>query len=319
MDDARPIIIKKVNKGGGDGHHGGAWKVAYADFVTAMMAFFLLMWLLNATSEEQRRGLADYFDPALPISRTSAGGAGMLGGDTIFVPQDASGSRTEGIRAQPTDDNPGEDLGDLEASPDMPKGETRPDTIAATGNEGLGEGKASEKLGEDANAIGEGKPAQGTLDGEGAGLQGIAEDLLDNVRAAGADGLLEHFSMRMTPEGLLIEIIDVTDTALFRSGAAEPEPILTELIDILVPVLERTTNDISVAGHTDASPFVNRRNYSNWELSADRANAARRLMQDRGLEAGRIVRVSGKAATAPIEEDPFAARNRRIAITLLRQ
>ena len=103
MDDARPIIIKKVKKGGGDGHHGGAWKVAYADFVTAMMAFFLLMWLLNATSEDQRKGLADYFDPSIPVSRTSAGGAGMLGGDTMFVPPEAAGSRDDGIRAQPTE------------------------------------------------------------------------------------------------------------------------------------------------------------------------------------------------------------------------
>ena len=124
--------------------------------------------------------------------------------------------------------------------------------------------------------------------------------------------------MRMTPEGLLIEIIDITDEALFRSGAAEPEPILTQLVDILVPVLDRTTNDISIAGHTDATPFSNQRNYSNWELSADRANAARRLMLEQGLASERIVRVSGKAATSPIEPDPFAARNRRIAITLLR-
>ena len=313
MDDARPIIIKKITKGGGGGHHGGAWKVAYADFVTAMMAFFLLMWLLNATSEEQRRGLADYFDPALPISRQSAGGAGMLGGDTIFVPKDASGSRDEGIRAQPTDDNPGEDLGDLKASPDMPKQETAPDTVAATGVEGPGEGTAkgpSTQEGEHGGIS--------DLEADGQRLREVAEDLLDEVRAAGADGLLEHFSMRMTPEGLLIEIIDVTDEALFQSGAAEPEPILAQLVDILVPVLERTTNDISVDGHTDAAPFANRRNYSNWELSADRANAARRLLLEQGLGTERIVRVSGKAATSPIEADPFAARNRRIAITLLR-
>ena len=85
--DKRPIIIKKKKVISGGGHHGGAWKVAYADFVTAMMAFFLLMWLLNATSEKQRKGLADYFNPALPISRTSAGGAGMLAGDNLFVQQ----------------------------------------------------------------------------------------------------------------------------------------------------------------------------------------------------------------------------------------
>ena len=96
MSEVRPIIIKKKKAGGGDGHHGGAWKVAYADFVTAMMAFFLLMWLLNATSEEQRKGLADFFDPSLPISRVSAGGAGMLNGDTMFSEDGAAGSREIG-------------------------------------------------------------------------------------------------------------------------------------------------------------------------------------------------------------------------------
>ena len=98
--DERPIIIKKVKKVEG-GHHGGAWKVAYADFVTAMMAFFLLMWLLNATSEEQLHGLADYFDPSIPIARNSAGGAGMLNGETMFTPEKVAGTDPEGERPKP--------------------------------------------------------------------------------------------------------------------------------------------------------------------------------------------------------------------------
>ena len=316
MDGVQPIIVKKIKKGGGDGHHGGAWKVAYADFVTAMMAFFLLMWLLNATSEEQRQGLADFFDPSLPISRTSAGGQGMLGGDTVFVPPEASGSREEGIRAQPTDGSEGEDLGDLDASPDKPLAETAPDTVAATGVRGPGEGQSGEA--NDQTDL-DSPNGLGSLTDQGKGqFAMVAEDLLAEVKAAGDAGLLEHFSMRMTPEGLLIEIIDITNEALFRSGAADPEPILSELVDILVPVLQQTTNDLAVAGHTDATPFADASSYSNWELSADRANAARRLMNNRGLDEDRIVRVSGRAATDPIDPDEFAYRNRRIAITLLR-
>jgi len=119
-DEPRPILIRKKKVIAGGGHHGGAWKVAYADFVTAMMAFFLLMWLLNATSEEQRKGLADYFNPDLPISRTSAGGAGMLKGDTIFTKETASGSIPEGVPPQPTHLEPGQPLGDEAASPDAP-------------------------------------------------------------------------------------------------------------------------------------------------------------------------------------------------------
>jgi len=309
----RPIIIKKVVKGGGDGHHGGAWKVAYADFVTAMMAFFLLMWLLNATSEDQRKGLADFFDPSLPISRVSAGGAGMLNGDTMFVPDKAAGSRSEGVRSKPTHDEAGEDLGDKEASPDAPEAQTAPNTHPTPpGAAEAGDSESQESV-----------DAQITpgLEGDQAGLReakDIAVDLLAQVREAGGDGLLQHFSMRMTPEGLVIEIVDIQDNPLFSSGAAQPEPILDILSDILVPVLNRTTNDIAVVGHTDARPFNSRSNYSNWELSSDRANAARRVLADRGLPEERIVRVSGKAATDPIASDPNAPQNRRIAITLLR-
>ncbi len=331
--DEQPIIIKKVVKGGGDGHHGGAWKVAYADFVTAMMAFFLLMWLLNATSEEQRKGLADFFDPALPISRSSAGGAGMLSGDTMFTPEPAAGSRDEGIRARPTHKEPGEDLGDKEASPDLPEAETAPNTVPSRGD-GDGAALATAPGGDAGVAPGTQPGGQPTdlkstaTDGVSAGLQDnqaglgeakdIAVDLLAQVRAAGGDGLLEHFSMRMTPEGLVIEIVDIQDNPLFSSGAAQPEPILDVLSDILVPVLNKTTNDIAVVGHTDARPFTGRRDYSNWELSSDRANAARRVLAGRGLPEERIVRVSGKAATDPIAGDPNAPQNRRIAITLLR-
>lgn len=98
-----PIIIKKVKKGGGDGHHGGAWKVAYADFVTAMMAFFLLMWLLNATTEKQRKGLADYFSPSIPLSRVSGGGNGAFQGDTMFTEEVKPQSGIGATKENPTD------------------------------------------------------------------------------------------------------------------------------------------------------------------------------------------------------------------------
>ncbi len=331
MSEVRPIIIKKKKGGGGDGHHGGAWKVAYADFVTAMMAFFLLMWLLNATSEEQRKGLADFFDPSLPISKVSAGGAGMLNGDTMLSEDKASGSQKDGVRAKPSNKEPGEDLGDLDASPDLKEGEfaatpsgaeqedawpsspmvdERDGVFGAIGTE------PSPETGPDTEA---GTAPPGTTTGEiGDGeFDGLAEDLAEQMLATGSEGLLDHFSMRSTPEGLVIEIVDIQGDPLFASGDSTPNPVLQTLTDILVPVLRQTTNDIAISGHTDASPF-NRVDYSNWELSADRANASRRLMIENGLETDRIVRVSGRAATDPIDADPFASKNRRIAIILLR-
>ena len=319
MEGAQPIIVKKIKKGGGDGHHGGAWKVAYADFVTAMMAFFLLMWLLNATSEDQRKGLADFFDPQLPISRVSAGGAGMLGGEDIFVEPETTGTRDEGVRPKPTSKERGEDLGDLEASPDKEVADTSPSTLPYTGDQQEETDNEPQevktRLGQEGEEVeGKGKPGD-----EGDELEGLAASLQGEFQALGADGLLEHFSMRITPEGLVIELADITGDPLFQSGSPKPAAIMAQLVEILVPVLQTTTNDIALAGHTDASPFASNDTYSNWELSADRANAARRLITQAGLEAERIVRVSGRAASDPIDPDPFAARNRRIAVTILRE
>ncbi len=113
--DQAPVIIKKVKKGGGDGHHGGAWKVAYADFVTAMMAFFLLMWLLNATTEKQRKGIADYFSPTIPINRVSGGGSGSFGGDSVFTEETLAQSGNGGLPRNPTEDREGEFSGGKEA------------------------------------------------------------------------------------------------------------------------------------------------------------------------------------------------------------
>ncbi|MEM6622747.1 MAG: flagellar motor protein MotB [Pseudomonadota bacterium] len=339
MSDAQPIILKKKKVSGGDGHHGGAWKVAYADFVTAMMAFFLLMWLLNATSEEQRKGLADYFDPTLPISRSSAGGAGMLAGDTMFAPNEASGSRDEGVQPKPTNADPGEDLGELEASPDWPESDQAPNTVPwrlddmssddAALNVPAGRTPAEDGAEVDASAeadADDGTPAEAALNpNASAGLQAdlqemnnLAEDLAVSLAQAGDIGLIEHFSLRVTPEGLVIELTDITNEPLFPSGSIDPAPVLETLVEILVPVLQQTTNDIAIEGHTDATPFTSRRNYSNWELSAERANSARRIFEGSGLAEDRIVRVSGRAATDPIVDDPNDAQNRRIAITLLR-
>ena len=154
---------------------------------------------------------------------------------------------------------------------------------------------------------------------EQAVLDQINADLQAQFAALGDDSLRRHFTLRMTPEGLVIEIGDLTGQPLFASGDSAPRPLLRTLIEIVTPLLELTTNDIAVIGHTDATPFHGRNGYSNWELSADRANAARRLLADAGLPADRIVRVSGRADTDPLSADPGEARNRRIAITLLRK
>ena len=283
--DQRPIIVKRVVKKEAEHHHGGAWKVAYADFVTAMMAFFLLMWLLNATTEKQRKGLADYFDPSVPISPISAGGAGVMEGESMLVPGDKPGTQDQGLRPDtrlPRRDGVGEDAAEGRAEAPVPEGRA-------------------------------GGPSAAEL---GAEFERIAAEM--RAAMAAAPGRLEnHFMLHVTPEGLVIEIVDARDAPLFPSGSAVPSARLEALIGVVAPVLARTPNAVKLVGHTDSRPFAGAGS-DNWALSAERANTARRLLRDAGMGAGRITEVSGRAATEPLVRDAAAAQNRRIAITLLK-
>ena len=307
-DGKAPIIVKKVVKGGGGGHHGGAWKVAYADFVTAMMAFFLLMWLLNATTEKQRKGLADYFDPTVPISRVSSGGTGMLAGDEVMAEDTLAGNRKEGKRPQPTHLDTGPALGEETAVADKDGDDPFAEFLRAMPDPEGAPGWA---------APGAGDAFAAAYQAEEDRLAALGAQIEAAMQAAGGE-FTEHFQLRMTPDGLVIEIVDADDAPLFDSGSAAAGPLLTKLLEIIVPVLERALNNLAIVGHTDARPFGGGGNYTNWELSADRANTARRLLGRFGLAEHRVERVTGRAATELLSDDPFAAQNRRIAITLLR-
>ncbi len=267
----QPIIIrrKKVIKGGG--HHGGAWKVAYADFVTAMMAFFLLMWLLNATTEEQRKGLADYFNPTIPISRISGGGSDGLNGSSIFTEETLARMGTGASQ---------------DRSVESPATAKSPEETAA----------------------------------EEAKQQAIAQDLQSLKQSLGEEGraLSEHILIKMSPEGIVIELVDSESTPLFPVGRSEPSDVLIELLGMVSDTFETFENDIKIVGHTDNRRYRNDAIYDNWNLSADRANTARRMLQRSGIDRSRIREVAGKADTDPLlKENPSAAQNRRISITIL--
>lgn len=268
----QPIIIKrkKVVKGGG--HHGGAWKVAYADFVTAMMAFFLLMWLLNATTEEQRKGLADYFNPTIPISRISGGGSDALNGSSIFTEE----------------------------------------TLAR-----MGTGASHERSVESPATA---KEAEEKTAAEAAEEKAIAENLQSLKDSLGEKShqLSEHLMIKMSPEGIVLELVDSESTPLFPVGRSQPSDLLVELLETVSETFGTFENDIKIVGHTDNRRYRNDAMYDNWNLSADRANTARRLLVRSGVSRDRIREVSGKADTDPlIKEDPSAAQNRRISITIL--
>jgi chemotaxis protein MotB len=264
----QPIIIKRRKVVKAAGHHGGAWKVAYADFVTAMMAFFLLMWLLNATTEEQRKGLADYFNPTIPISRISGGGSDALNGSSIFTEETLARMGTGASH---------------ERSVESP----------ATAKE------AEEKAAEE-KAIAE-------------NLQSLKESLGEKSHQ-----LSEHLMIKMSPEGIVLELVDSESTPLFPVGRSQPSDLLVELLDTVSETFGTFENDIKIVGHTDNRRYRNDAMYDNWNLSADRANTARRLLVRSGVSRDRIREVSGKADTDPlIKEDPSAAQNRRISITIL--
>ena len=276
-----PTIIKRKKVYKADGHHGGAWKVAYADFVTAMMAFFLLMWLLNATTEEQRKGIADYFNPTIPISRISGGGSDGLNGSSIFSEQTYAKMGT-GAKRKETVENPA-------------YGEGKSNNPEENADEALQLAKQAEE-----RAISE-------------ELQGLKESLSEQSRQ-----LSEHLMIKMSPEGIVLEITDSESTPLFPLGRSEPSDTMVQLIDVVAESFAEFDNDIKIVGHTDSHRYRNGAIYDNWNLSADRANTARRLLARANIPAERIREVSGKADTDPlVANDPMAAQNRRISITIL--
>ncbi len=287
MADDKNVIIKKVKKVSGGGHHGGAWKVAYADFVTAMMAFFLLMWLLNATTEVQRKGIADFFNPNIPIHKLSGGGDGPLSGDTSSS-QNLTQSERGGSKDRPTAER-------------KSKGDTGVENI---------EEQIEHDLVKD--------PKVPDYDGETRRLKALAGKLFgDSGESNMEDDLLKHIRTKVTDEGLVIEIVDLEGEPLFETGTARPTIKMEMLLGIVASVADLVTNQIAITGHTTAFAFPDD-SYTNWDLSSDRANVSRGVMMATGLDETRLERVTGKADREPLEEEPTNPSNRRIEIILLR-
>ena len=302
-DIEQPIIIKKVKKGG-HGHHGGAWKVAYADFVTAMMAFFLLLWLLNATTEEQKSGLADYFSPA-SVSNPNSGSGGVLGGATISVDgnQVSAGGPSEGgatLPIPPSINEPENNESD-EPTDEEPKPPTAEE--------------------EDAEEVDEESIEELLARREQEQFEAAEDALLEAIESVPAlEALQDSLLIEQTPEGLRIQFIDQSGLSMFASGSAKPNEQLVQLIGLVTQVVTQLPNKLSISGHTDSVPYRTDKAYTNWELSSDRANAARRLLVDGGLGQDRVANVQGRSATEPLlPEDTTDPSNRRISIVLLRE
>jgi len=333
----QPIIIKRVKKGA-HGHHGGAWKLAYADFVTAMMAFFLLLWLLNAVTEEQLQGIADYFAPTT-VSQSNNGAGGMLGGQVIGKGAETSNSAPPAIALSlppPSIGSGGEAMTDPKEGFSDQQLEGLSDksgSAPGTGIESkpLAKSKLDQKSDQTAAAtaqpltaaqISDEELKKAEADKEQAQFEKAQQALKQAINsipelAKLADSLL----VDNTPEGLRIQIVDQDGVAMFPSGSADMFGHTRALLDLVAKVVKQLPEKISISGHTDSVPFAAQTNYTNWELSADRALAARRVLTNEGgVPADRVQRVIGQADTEPLlVGDPANPRNRRLTIVLLRQ
>jgi chemotaxis protein MotB len=322
------IIRQEVVEPGS--HHGGAWKVAYADFVTAMMAFFLLMWLLNATTEDQRKGLADYFSPSNLMSHASSGTGDPFGGHTAFdqgalVSDRGSVEINEGKRPPP---EPGEDGESRVAALSKNSGTTNAvDPTAADADATAADPSTIGQVGRFDRSAQDGgrEPTRTEVVAEKVHREKVAfEKAADEIRAAVHDdpaltSIARQLAIDMTPEGLRIQIMDEVKLPMFASGSAVPNERALELLRKVVPFLQKLPEPISIAGYTDATPYTGV-GKSNWELSSERANATRRLLTESGLPDTRIRTVTGHADRDPLlPGEPLAPANRRIAIVVLRE
>ncbi|MBI1624505.1 flagellar motor protein MotB [Comamonas suwonensis] len=271
----QPIIIKRVKKAA-HVHHGGAWKIAYADFVTAMMAFFLLMWLLGSTAQGELQGIAAYFNSPLKVAMSGGSGAGN---SSSIVPGGGNDlSKVHGqVRRSEADDN-------------------------ANRRSSQAMGRADESK-RDAQRL--------------HALKAKVEAMI-----ASNSKLNEYRSQirtEITQDGLMIQIVDEQNRPMFDSGSALVKPYMRDILREIGAAMGSAENSISLSGHTDAAPYGNAdRGYSNWELSADRANASRRELVAAGMPMDKLARVVGMASSDPLlPEETRAAQNRRITITVL--
>jgi chemotaxis protein MotB len=284
--DKRPIIVVKRRKTAA-GHHGGAWKVAYADFVTAMMAFFMVMWLVTAVNKEQRAAMFEYFkNPSMQDGKSVKAAPGSMG---------PGGASTAVIN--------------LGGGLDAPK------PTAAKGHE-VGEDN-QDKAKSNAPPSPE-QAAKLAAEAERARMQVLMDQLREAIE--GSEKLRpfkEQLLLDLTPEGLRIQIVDAQNRPMFDLGASNLKVYTADILRELVTYLNSVPNRLSLTGHTDTTPY-SRKGYSNWDLSADRANAARRALESGGLSEGKIARIVGLSSSVLFDRDnPRNPINRRISIIVM--
>ncbi|MBA14776.1 MAG: flagellar motor protein [Sphingomonas sp.] len=279
------IIVKKIIQDGHGGHHGGAWKVAYADFVTAMMAFFLLLWLLGATTEKQRKALADYFAPTLiELKQNSAGSNGLFGGESVIdkdnYPHKAAQTGTRALTI-PADSTGGIQVGTAER----------------------GSLRSRESIERE----------------DQRNFEQMRRELQRRIsQSPQLAQLANHVRFVQTRDGMRIDLMDDADYSMFDSGTTALVSSADSLVGLVSEAIKALPNPIMIRGHTDSVPYGDPLRMNNWMLSSGRAEATRRRLAVGGVEEARFSRIEGVADREPmIRDDPADPRNRRVAITLL--
>jgi chemotaxis protein MotB len=294
--NARPIIIVKRRKKGADEHHGGAWKVAYADFVTAMMAFFLVMWLVTAVSKEQRAAIFEYFkNPSMETGKSVKAAPGQIGPGGASTSPINLGGGLDALRTRATK------VADIGATAAMMRREQQT--------------QDSKKTQEQTDA----EAREQVTEAEHKKLETLMEELKEAVSKSQAlEPFKDQLLLDITPEGIRIQIVDAQNRPMFDVGSARLRDYTQSILHELAPYLSSVPNRISITGHTDARPYPGQGGYSNWELSADRANAARRALVSAGLPDEKIARVVGLSSSVLFDRaDPQSPINRRISIVIM--
>lgn len=290
----QPIIIKKVKKNK-HAHHGGAWKIAYADFVTAMMAFFLLMWLINMTTAEQKQGLADYFSPQ-SVSTTTSGAGGVMGGAAMVK----DGSSLSGSAADVTATEP--------ASPDNAvSGEADLDTGGQARENG------SERVASNDSHFNLQSTSAQDFHSAAASIRQAWQSMPELTPFE------DNLVVEETEDGLDIQIIDQQGRRMFPEGSKYPIEVTRAAVAAIAPALQKLNAQVTVSGHTAAGARYENPRYGAWELSSDRANVIRSILGEFGLTDDRIKAVTGRATDEPFfPNDPYMAANERVRIIVKR-
>jgi chemotaxis protein MotB len=290
-ENASIIIVKRRKKGGG-GHHGGAWKVAYADFVTAMMAFFLVLWLISSVTKEQRAAMFDYFkNPSMEPGKSIRAAPGQMG---------PGGASTSVINMGGGLDAPRVIIKDSPASDS--KSKPQPFNLKNVAN--VTDADTARKIADEADH---------------KKLESLMEELRQAIdKSQALKPFKDQLLLDITPEGLRIQIVDQQNRPMFDVGSAKLKDYTNEILKTLSGYLNTVPNRISLTGHTDIRPYPGGGNYTNWELSADRANSARRALESGGLAAEKIARVVGLSSSVLFDKDnPLNPINRRISIIVM--